>query len=65
MTRVWDLLDSDQYRDSYETEAEREPRDGAECIHVSYTEQAGGFVICDYCGEDITAEIFRSAAHEP
>lgn len=31
------------------------------CIHVSYTEQAGGFIICDYCCEDVTSEIFRSA----
>jgi hypothetical protein len=36
-----------------------------DCIHVSYTKQAGGFLICDDCGEDITSEIFRSAAHEP
>lgn len=42
--------------------AEVDEDENGGCIHISYSEQAGGFVICDYCGEDITSEIFRSGA---
>lgn len=31
----------------------------SDCIHVSYSEQAGGFLICDDCGKDVTAEVVR------
>lgn len=27
------------------------------CIHVSYSEQAGGWIVCDDCGADVTLEI--------
>lgn len=34
------------------------------CLHVSYAEQAGGFLICDDCGKDVTLEILRSAEYQ-
>lgn len=27
-----------------------------ECIHVNYSEQAGGWIVCDDCGKDITLD---------
>ncbi|HEV8434223.1 MAG TPA: hypothetical protein VGR95_12480 [Thermoanaerobaculia bacterium] len=38
------------------------PDDGADadCIHISFTEQAEGWLICDDCGEDVTLEICRA-----
>jgi hypothetical protein len=30
-----------------------------ECLHISSSEQAGGFLICDECGEDVTLEVLR------
>jgi hypothetical protein len=32
----------------------------ADCIHISFTEQAGGWLVCDDCGEDVTAELYRA-----
>lgn len=32
-----------------------------QCAHVSYSEQAGGWVMCDDCGVDVTAEVHRAA----
>lgn len=34
--------------------------DADDCTHISYTEQAGGWLVCDECGEDVTGEIFTS-----
>lgn len=31
-----------------------------DCLHISFTEQAGGWLICDECGEDVTLEIYRA-----
>ena len=59
----WRDEETTLYCDDCHEELAHDDRD--DCVHVSYTEQAGGFIICDYCGEDITLEIFRSAAHEP
>lgn len=25
-----------------------------DCLHLGYHEEAGGFLICDECGEDVT-----------
>ena len=33
-------------------------RDSDLCLHVSATEQAGGWLVCDDCGADVTREAF-------
>lgn len=35
-----------------------------DCVHVSYTEQAGGWIACDDCGKDVTREIIRAEMKE-
>jgi len=48
--------------DPYDAEAAAyDPSEIDDCIHVSHHEEAGGWTVCDDCGEDITSEIFRSA----
>lgn len=34
------------------------------CIHVSATAQAGGWMVCDECGSDVTREMARKCMEE-
>lgn len=35
-----------------------------ECIHISYREEAGGWLICDNCGKDVTLQIYEALEYQ-